>query len=51
MTYYEAKASCVDYQTTRSTLKGRGGPFWGWVVSGQRWESFNLNGNVQESEI
>lgn len=46
-TYHEAKAaSSAGYQAARSALKGPGGSFAGWIVSGRPWESFDLDGKV-----
>ena len=55
-TYHEAKANAMsdsefrnDFQAVRAALKGPGGPFAGWVVSGHEWESFNVEGNVRKA--
>ncbi|KAM5534870.1 hypothetical protein V8D89_011425 [Ganoderma adspersum] len=39
-TYYEAKQHHADYSEARAILKGPGGPFEGWVISGREWEEF-----------
>ncbi|KAG8926403.1 hypothetical protein FRC00_002937 [Tulasnella sp. 408] len=41
LTYYEAKQKAVRYQDIKEKLRGKGGPFAGWIVSGHRWEGFN----------
>jgi len=50
-TYYERKQSTTtaDYRAAKRALMGEAGPFSGWVKSGQRWESFNVNGEYIES--
>ncbi|KAI5124777.1 hypothetical protein M0805_005411 [Coniferiporia weirii] len=45
-TYYDVKQSDTAYCAARSALKGPGGPFAGWVVSGEPWESFDAEGNI-----
>ena len=40
-TYHTAKKRSSDvYNKARAALKGTGGVFAGWVVSGEQWESF-----------
>lgn len=46
MTYYQAKRSCALFAAARVALKGPEGPFAGWVFSGEQWESFNSEGEV-----
>lgn len=43
--YHTWKRSNHDYDLARQVLKGKGGPFHGWVVSGAQWESFDVEGN------
>ena len=49
-TYFNYKRSaCEEYRRARIALKGSGGPFVGWVVSGEKYESFNVEGEVVTS--
>ncbi|KAI0370168.1 hypothetical protein BV20DRAFT_944448 [Pilatotrama ljubarskyi] len=43
-TYYETKQKASAYQKAKAALKGPGGPFEGWIMSGKEWESFDVNG-------
>ncbi|THG99538.1 hypothetical protein EW145_g7246 [Phellinidium pouzarii] len=45
-TYHRAKRSDVAFQLARSALKGPDGPFAGWVISGEPWESFGVEGEI-----
>ncbi|KAI0356529.1 hypothetical protein OH77DRAFT_1477651 [Trametes cingulata] len=49
-TYCEAKNEASQYQAAKTSLKGPGGPFEGWVVSGQEWESFYIDGSLREEK-
>ncbi|KAI0676970.1 hypothetical protein C8Q78DRAFT_960313 [Trametes maxima] len=42
-TYYQSKCQASEYQDAKKALKGLGGPFEGWVVSGESWEVFYVN--------
>ncbi|KAI0771964.1 hypothetical protein BD413DRAFT_604099 [Trametes elegans] len=44
LTYYDCKREASEYQALKLALKGPGGPFEGWVTSGQRWENFLVDG-------
>ncbi|KAI0637911.1 hypothetical protein C8Q77DRAFT_1048613 [Trametes polyzona] len=44
-TYYEAKRMASAYQSAKRALRGPGGPFEGWIVSGVDWESFTVDGS------
>ncbi|KAI0332479.1 hypothetical protein GY45DRAFT_1246721 [Cubamyces sp. BRFM 1775] len=46
-TYHLAKCAASGYQAAKRALKGPGGPFGGWVTSGENWESFDLNGSLR----
>lgn len=47
LSYYEHKHKHGSrYQGVKALLRGEGGPFSGWLVSGQKWELFDLNGDV-----
>ncbi|KAJ8487737.1 hypothetical protein ONZ51_g4008 [Trametes cubensis] len=45
-TYHLAKCAASGYQTAKKALKGPGGPFEGWVTSGEKWERFDLSGTL-----
>ncbi|KAI0824679.1 hypothetical protein BC628DRAFT_1410806 [Trametes gibbosa] len=45
-TYYRSKREALDYQSAKAALRGTGGPFEGWVVSGKEWESFDDDGAI-----
>ncbi|KAI0751461.1 hypothetical protein C8Q80DRAFT_1099847 [Daedaleopsis nitida] len=45
LSYFETKQVDPLYTQARKILKGPGGPFEGWVVSGHTWEDFNVYGN------
>jgi len=47
-TYFETKQSIAEYQTAKRALRSEGAPFAGWRQSGQRWESFGLDGNCSD---
>ncbi|OCB87454.1 hypothetical protein A7U60_g5359 [Sanghuangporus baumii] len=48
-TYHDAKQSNSHFQIARSALKGPAGPFAGWLVSGKKWDSFDVEGNILEA--
>ena len=43
-TYHEAKQFDIAYREARRMLKGPGGPFEGWVLTGPEWEQFYADG-------
>ncbi|KZT27056.1 adenosine deaminase/editase [Neolentinus lepideus HHB14362 ss-1] len=45
-TYFSAKHAVGEYQAAKQVLQGKGAPFEGWVTSGEKWESFDSNGEV-----
>ncbi|TBU32012.1 adenosine deaminase/editase [Dichomitus squalens] len=45
-TYYQSKQSDAEYRMAKAALKGPGGPFEGWVISGREWEQFNVDGSL-----
>ncbi|KAI0650132.1 hypothetical protein C8Q79DRAFT_998051 [Trametes meyenii] len=46
-TYYQSKRQASEYQSAKKALKGLGGPFEGWVVSGESWEAFYVDGSFE----
>jgi len=45
-TYFSAKQAVREYQAAKQVLQGKGAPFEGWVTSGEKWESFDSNGEA-----
>jgi len=39
-TYHDAKLTAEKYCQAKSAVLGPNGPFFGWLISGARWESF-----------
>ncbi|EJD01278.1 uncharacterized protein FOMMEDRAFT_141947 [Fomitiporia mediterranea MF3/22] len=44
--YHTAKQSDPAYTRARSLVKGPGGPFAGWIVSGEQYEAFDVDGDI-----
>ncbi|KAI9066359.1 adenosine deaminase/editase [Trametes sanguinea] len=47
--YHLSKQEASTYQMAKRTLRGPGGPFEGWIISGERWESFDAHGLVEDN--
>ena len=43
-TYHEAKQFDIAHREARRMLKGPGGPFEGWILTGPEWEQFYADG-------
>jgi tRNA-specific adenosine deaminase 1 len=48
-TYYQTKQMSTDYQGAKNVLL-RSIPFTAWIRSGARWQSFDLNGNINDTQ-
>jgi len=44
--YLDLKLLSKEYQSAKTKLMGKGGPFEGWILSGAEWQRFNINGEV-----
>ncbi|BGO96437.1 hypothetical protein RTG_02004 [Rhodotorula toruloides ATCC 204091] len=57
LTYYQAKHStppfspAARYQHLKSLVRSADGPFAGWLVSGQPWESFDAQGRLSSRSV
>ncbi|ORY88095.1 domain-domain-containing protein [Leucosporidium creatinivorum] len=47
-TYNEAKRTATDYQLAKRAVRGVEGPLHGWLISGARWEGFEVDGRLRE---
>lgn len=50
-TYFHVKQSITEYQAARQALVEEGCPFSGWRISGERWESFDVNGEGRTTTL
>ena len=46
ISYHTLKQTAKEYADARLALKGPGGPFAGWIISGKTWESFDKDGQI-----
>lgn len=49
-TYHSVKHSATQYQAAKASLRARGAPLEGWLISGRAYESFEVDGRLS-SEV